>query len=189
MEEPKSRRVISILVDNHSGVLARVSSLFCRRDFNIEGMTASATNDPTVSRITITTYGTASNLKQLLLQTNRLEVTHQIFALESSNCLQRELLLLKIGLTPQLRRELIEICDVYNSKIIDLTPTSMVTELTGEPDKIDAFLAMFQEYDIIEMCRTGVTAIERGGRHHHTQKPPEEIREEHLFDSYLGLTD
>ena len=92
------RRVISLLVDNQSGVLARVSSLFCRRGFNIDSLTVSATNDPTVSRITVTVSGTDKELNQLILQTERLEVTRQVFVLDSENALQRELLLLKLSL-------------------------------------------------------------------------------------------
>ena len=146
------RRVISILVDNQSGVLARVSSLFCRRGFNIDSLTVSTTNDPNISRITVTTHGDENSITQLLLQTDRLEVTRQIFELDQDNSLQRELLLLKVA------------CDVH-----------MVFELTGKPSKIDAFLVMFQDYNILEMCRTGVTAIERGGMHQHMQKPVQEV--------------
>ena len=89
------RRVISLLVDNHNGVLARVSSLFCRRGFNIDSLTVSATNDPAVSRITVTLHGDDAAISQLILQTERLEVTRQVFELTPDKSLQRELLLLK----------------------------------------------------------------------------------------------
>ena len=91
------RRVISLLVDNHNGVLARVSSLFCRRGFNIDSLTVSATNDPTVSRITVAVSGTEKELNKLILQTERLEVTRQVFVLNHENALERELLLLKVA--------------------------------------------------------------------------------------------
>lgn len=94
--ESNQRRVISLLVDNQSGVLARVSSLFCRRGFNIDSLTVSATNDPTVSRITVSVSGTEKELQQLILQTERLEVTRQVFVLNESTALERELLLLKV---------------------------------------------------------------------------------------------
>lgn len=171
-----NRKVISLLVDNQSGVLARVSNLFCRRGFNIDSLTVSATNDPAISRITITTSGSEKELRQLLLQTERLEVTRQVFVLENSNTMQRELLLLKVAAPTALRAELREIASIYNAKIIDLSPDSMVFELTGKPQKIDAFLAMFGEYTILEQCRTGVTALERGGKPEHMQKPAQEIR-------------
>ena len=162
------RRVISLLVDNQSGVLARVSSLFCRRGFNID------------SRITVTVSGTDKELNQLILQTERLEVTRQVFVLDSENALQRELLLLKVACDVHTRTELREIGSIYNAKIIDLSPDSMVFELIGKPEKLDAFLKMFADYTILELCRTGVTALERGGMHQHMQKPPQEVRDAQL---------
>ena len=177
MEQNNStRRVISLLVDNSNGVLARISSLFCRRGFNIDSLTVSATNDPAVSRITVTLRGTDQALNQLILQTERLEVTRQIFELDPDKSLQRELLLLKVACDAGNRAALREISSIYKAKIIDLSPDSMVFELIGKPDKIDAFLKMFEDYEILEQCRTGVTALERGGMHQHMQKPPQEVR-------------
>ena len=175
-QRTEQRKVVSLLVDNQTGVLARVSSLFTRRGFNIESLTVSATNDPTISRITVTVYGDENRLNQLLLQTERLEVTRQVFVLDDRTALQRELLLLKVAATVVNRAELREIASIYKAKIIDLSPDSMVFELTGKPDKIDAFLRMFEGYTILEQCRTGVTAMERGGMHQRMQKPPQEIR-------------
>ena len=162
------RRVISLLVDNHNGVLARVSSLF--------SLTVSATNDPAVSRITVTLHGDDAAISQLILQTERLEVTRQVFELTPDKSLQRELLLLKVACNTAERAEMREIATIYKSKIIDLSPDSMVFELTGRPEKINAFLKMFSGYDILELCRTGITALERGGKHPHMQKPPQEVR-------------
>ena len=172
-----TRRVISLLVDNSNGVLARISSLFCRRGFNIDSLTVSATNDPAVSRITVTLRGTEQALNQLSLQAERLEVTRQIFELDPDKSLQRELLLLKVECDNQNRAELREISSIYKAKIIDLSPDSMVFELTGRPEKIDAFLKLMADYQILEQCRTGVTALERGGMHQHMQKPAQEVRE------------
>ena len=181
MEQNNStRRVISLLVDNSNGVLARISSLFCRRGFNIDSLTVSATNDPAVSRITVTITSDDKALKQLILQTERLEVTRQVFVLDGEKSLERELLLLKVASDVHNRSELREIASIYKAKIIDLSPDSMVFELIGKPDKIDAFLKMFTDYKILEQCRTGVTALERGGMHQHMQKPPQEVREAQL---------
>ncbi len=174
--ESNQRRVISLLVDNQSGVLARVSNLFCRRGFNIDSLTVSATNDPTVSRITVSVSGTEKELQQLILQTERLEVTRQVFVLNESTALERELLLLKVVANVTNRAELREIAGIYKAKIIDLSPDSMVFELTGRPEKIDAFLKLMTDYQILEQCRTGVTALERGGMHQHMQKPSQEVR-------------
>ena len=104
----------------------------------------------------------------------------QVFVLDSDKSLERELLLLKVASDVHNRTELREIAGIYKAKIIDLSPDSMVFELIGKPDKIDAFLKMFTDYKILEQCRTGVTALERGGMHQHMQKPPQEVREAQL---------
>ena len=169
MGTSEQRKVVSLLVDNQAGVLTRISSLFTRRGFNIDSLTVSATNDPAISRITVTVFGDRRRLEQLLLQTERLEVTHQVFVLDDRNTLQR-------AANVSNRAELQEIANIYKAKIIDLSPDSMIFELTGKPEKIDAFLRMFEGYTILEQCRTGVTALERGGMHQHMQKPPQEIR-------------
>ena len=175
-----TRRVISLLVDNSNGVLARISSLFCRRGFNIDSLTVSATNDPAVSRITVTLHGDDAAISQLILQTERLEVTRQVFVLDSEKALERELLLLKVAADVHNRAELREVGSIYKAKIIDLSPDSMVFELIGKPEKIAAFLKMFADYTILELCRTGVTALERGGKHEHMQKLAQEVGEAQL---------
>ncbi len=182
---PAQRRVISLLVENQNGVLARVSSLFCRKGFNIDSLTVSTTRDPAVSRITVTLRGSQREVEQLLLQTERLEVTRQIFELRPDNSLQRELLLLKVECDATNRSQLWELANMYKAKLLDMSPDSMVVELTGKPEKIDAFLTMFEGYTVLEMCRTGVTALERGGRHPHMQKPPQEVRAVQLKDIEL----
>ena len=129
-----------------------------------------------VSRITVTVSGSDKELQQLILQTERLEVTRQVFVLDHDKALERELLLLKVEADVHNRAELREVGSIYKAKIIDLSPDSMVFELIGRPDKLDAFLKMFEGYNILEQCRTGVTALERGGMHQHIQKPPQEVR-------------
>ena len=130
-----------------------------------------------VSRITVTVSGSDKELQQLILQTERLEVTRQVFVLDHDKALERELLLLKVEADVHNRAELREVGSIYKAKIIDLSPDSMVFELIGKPEKIDAFLKMFEDYKILELCRTGVTALERGGMHQHMQKPSQEVRE------------
>lgn len=162
-----NKQVISVLVDNHSGVLTRISSLFGRRGFNIDSLTVSATNDPAVSRITIVVHDDAKVLQQIVSQTARLEEARHVFVLDPTVSLFRELLLLKVAANQSNRSELREIGSIYKAKIIDLSPESLVFELTGEPDKIDAFLKMMDGFTILEMCRTGITALERGGTSAH----------------------
>lgn len=161
------KEVLSVLVDNHSGVLTRVASLFGRRGFNIDSLTVSTTDDPAISRITIVVHDDAAVLEQIIKQTARLEETREIFSLDASHSLLRELLLVKVEADETQRAPIREIASIYKAKIIDLSRGSMVMELTGEPDKIDGFLDVLTPYKILEMCRTGVTALERGGVHTH----------------------
>lgn len=165
------REVISVLVQNHSGVLARVSSMFGRRGFNIDSLTVSATDDPAVSRITIVVHDDEKVLDQIIKQTNRLEETCQIFRLDSTSSLLRELLLVKVAANAANRAELHEIASIYKAKIIDLSPRSMAMELTGEPEKIDAFIGMLRQYTVLEMCRTGITGMGRGDKVARPYKP------------------
>jgi len=162
-----SRKVLSVLVDNHAGVLARISSLFGRRGFNIDSLSVAATDNPALSRITIVTTGDnaatgVSEFDQIMKQTAKLLETRAVFLVEPAMGVLRELLLVKVGADETTRAHLREIALIYKAKIIDLSPGSMIFELTGEPEKIDAYLEMLRDYPILEMCRTGITALERG---------------------------
>ena len=158
------KKVLSVLVDNHTGVLARVASLFCQRGFNIDSLTVSATNHPETSRITIVASGDdETTYNQIMKQTAKLIETQAIFPLNPSESLFRELLLVKLRADETNRGAIREIAEIYRAKIIDLSVSSMVLELTGEPDKIDGFLDVLSTYEILEMCRTGLVALERGG--------------------------
>lgn len=164
MDKTLTKEVISILVDNQSNVLTRVVSLFGRRGFNIDSLTVSATNDPEISRITIVFNGTEQALNQILTQTEKLEVVRDIFTLNAKTSLYRELLLLKAKADKTERSAIREIIEIYRGKIIDLSKDSMIIELTGAPEKLDGFMDMMSCYDIVEVCRTGITGIERGLR-------------------------
>ena len=155
------KEVVSIYVDNKANVLTRVVSLYGRRGFNIDSLTVSATNDPDLSRITIVFAGDNLTLHQIVAQTEKLEVVRSVKTLQSKESFFRELLMVKVSADKQTRREIKEIVDVYRAKIINLTQDQMVLELTGSPDKLDAFLAMLSEYEIVDICRTGVTGIEK----------------------------
>lgn len=156
------KEVISIFVDNQANVLTRVVSLFGRRGFNIDSLTVSATDNPAISRITIVFTGNDQSLNQILTQTEKLEVVKEIFTLEEQNSLYRELLLVKIKSDKSNRTALREIVEIYRGKIIDLSKESMIIELTGAPDKLDGFMRMINCYEVVEMCRTGITGIKRG---------------------------
>lgn len=156
------KQVVSMLVENNAGVLARVSSLFARKGFNIDSLTVSATNDEAISRITITTQGDKQTLGQILSQTGKLVEVVRVMALDPEHSIQRELLLVKIEANEKVRGVVREAADIYKASVVDLSVDSMVVELTGKPSKIDGFLSVISQYNILEMCRTGVTAMERG---------------------------
>lgn len=164
------KQVLSVLVDNHSGVLARVASLFCQRGFNIDSLTVSHTDNPEISRITIVTEGDSITLEQIIKQTAKLEEAKTVTHLNPEDSLLRELLLVKVAADETNRGAIREISTIYKAKIIDLSATCMVMELTGEPAKIDGFLAILEQYHILEMCRTGITALERGYVTHPAKK-------------------
>ena len=156
------RKVLSVLVDNHAGVLARISSLFGRRGFNIDSLSVAATDNPALSRITVVTEGDEAELGQIMRQTGKLLETRAVFPVEPGSGVLRELLLVKVGADETTRAALRDIALIYKAKIIDLSPGSMIFELTGEPEKIDAYLEMLRDYPILELCRTGITALGRG---------------------------
>lgn len=158
----EKKEVISIFVDNQSNVLTKIVSLFGRRGFNIDSLTVSATNDPKVSRITIVCNVNDQSLHQIITQTAKLEVVSKIFVLDKNASLYRELLLLKIKADKVKRSAILEIANIYRAKVIDLSKDSMIMELTGAPEKLDGFMEILECYDIIEVCRTGITGISRG---------------------------
>lgn len=157
------KQVITMLVDDQPNVVARISSLFGRRNFNINTLSASETNIPGITRITAVVSGDNENaLWQIVTQVEKLEIVRKASVLDMNNILYRELLLLKVKADKDTRTHIREIVDIYRAKIIDLSKSSMVIELTGPPNKLDGFMNMMDCYDIIEVSRTGVTGIEKG---------------------------
>ena len=154
---------LSILVDNHHGVLTRLSSLFDQRGFNIDSLTVSTTNDESLSRITIATTGDEGEIRQIVNQTRKLEEYEGIFEINLSDSLIRELLLVKVASDASNRSSLLDLATIYKAKIIDISEGSIVFEVTGKPAKIDSYINnLNKEYCILEMCRTGATALQRG---------------------------
>mgnify|MGYP003532944857 CR=1 FL=1 len=156
------RSVIAVYVENKYGVLARVSGLFMRRGFNIDSLTVGETDDPDYSRITVTLNGDDYAREQLINQLKKLHNVKQVKLLDANSSVERELMLLKVRNTPENRNEIMAAAEIYRAKIIDYTVDAMCVEVTGEPSKINAFISVMKPLGIIEMCRTGVVALERG---------------------------
>ena len=158
----EKRHTISALVTNRSGVLTRVSGLFARRGYNIESLSVCTTEDPQFSRMTIVAAADDHILDQIVKQLDKLVDIKKITLAEDKTSIFRELLLVKLRADADVRAQIMQIATIYKAKTVDLSLQSMVLELTGEPDKLDAFLKVAQPFGIIEMARTGVTAIARG---------------------------
>ncbi|MGN0761204.1 MAG: acetolactate synthase small subunit [Christensenellales bacterium] len=160
------KHIISVVVRNNSGVLARVSSLFGRRGFNIDSLSVSATDDPLISRITVVVNGDDNALEQVVKQTAKLVDTISVTALREENTVARELLLVKIIFNANIDKDVVSLCDRFGSMILDITDGSMIIELTGTTYKIDEFMSELMNhattFRISKVCRTGITAMERG---------------------------
>ncbi len=156
------RIVLSLLVDNNPGVLARVASLFSRRGYNIDSITAGETNDPKYTRITVTVRGDNQILAQIRNQINKLEEVRKIIELDNEQSVCRELVLVKVLADKKEKQEIIAIADIFRAKIVDVSTSSVMIELTGTQNKLDAFLNLLEDFDVIEMVRTGLTGLERG---------------------------
>ena len=153
--------IVSLLVNNHSGVLMRVSSLFSRRAFNIDSLTVGTTNDPDISRMTIVSWGDDRMKDQITKQLRKLHDVHKVQLMDSNKIVVRELMLVKVCLEKGMLPELMEAVNTYRANVVDLSTSSMSIEITGETPKLNAFLDFISQYSIVEMARTGPTAIGR----------------------------
>ena len=156
------RHIISILVENKFGVLARIAGMFSGRGFNIETLNVGPIPDSDLSRITATILGDSSALDQAIKQVSKLVNVLEVTEFSKGQATERELLMLKIKISPTQRTEIVQICDIFRAKIIDVATKSVNVEMTGNPNKIKAFLNLVAPYGIIEMARTGGLALKRG---------------------------
>ena len=164
------RLVLSILVDNTPGVLNRVAGLFSRRSYNIDSLTVGETNDPHISRMTVVSTGDAETLEQIEKQVRKLEDVKEVFKLEDTNSVYRELVLIKVECSHKERVDIVSIVDIYRGKIVDVSPDSMVIEITGTQSKIDGLLAMMTDFNVTVIVRTGIAGIGRGLRDEDKEK-------------------
>ena len=156
------KKVFQLLVDNTSGVLSRISGLFSRRGYNIESITAGLTAVPRFTRITIVASGDDEILDQIEKQVAKLVDVRDIKELRPESSVYRELALIKVRADSSKRQGVIAVADIFRAKIIDVAPDSLIIELTGNQDKIDAFIALLDGYEILELARTGIAGLGRG---------------------------
>ncbi len=157
-----NKQIISILVNNQPGVLSRISGLFSRRGYNIDGLSVCATEDDKYSRMTITVGATGTTIKQIVAQLEKQEDVVKVVDFDNDEVVFRELLIVKIAVGAERRGEIVDLCSLFGSKAIDITPDTMMLELTGSTEKVDAFIHTLSSYEILELARTGGAALERG---------------------------
>ena len=156
------KRVYSLLVDNNAGVLSRIAGLFSRRGYSIDSITAGVTADPRFTRITIVASGDELILSQIEKQVRKLEDVIEIKVLDPADSVYRELIMVKIRADRKERAEIISVADIFRAKIVDVGTESLIIELTGSKSKLSGFMELLEDYEILELARTGITGLSRG---------------------------
>lgn len=155
------RHIISVLVENSSGVLSRIAGLFSRRAYNIESLTVGTTDNTQISRMTITVFGDGQTLEQIKKQLNKLIEVIKIIELKPEKSIYRELVMIRVN-SVGARSDIMEVANIFRANIIDVSPDNLVLELTGDRSKIDAFLNLLGPFGILEIVRTGIAGLQRG---------------------------
>jgi len=158
------KHTLAILVENRPGVLARVAGLFMRRGYNIESIAVGATEDPTVSRMTIVVEGDKRDVEQITKNVHKLIEVLKVTDLTEEKMVDRELALIKVTAEAANRSEILQIVDIFRAKIVDVSERSVIVEVTGDEGKVDAMVRMLRPYGIKELVRTGKVAMARGAR-------------------------
>ena len=158
-----ARHTLSVLVENSAGVLSQVSRLFSRKGYNIESLAVGVTDDPTVSRITIIVDSGNSVVEQVEKQLNKLIEVIKVRTLEDTSYIGRELMILKVNANNKTRKDIMTICEIMGAKVDDISPTSLTMELSDTPERLDTFQSMMRPLSILEVARTGMIAVQKGG--------------------------
>ena len=158
------RHILSILMENESGAMSRVEGLFSARDYNIDSLSVAATEDKTLSRMTIVTHGDETVIEQITKQLNKLVEVVKVVDLNESRFVERELMLVKVRAVGKERDEFLRLTEIYRGSVVDVTDKSYTIEITGSTDKLDSFLETIGKTPILETVRTGAAGIGRGER-------------------------
>lgn len=157
------KQTISVLVENQAGVLNRITSLFSRRAFNIDSLAVGVTDDPSVSRITIIVDNGNSVVEQVEKQLNKLVEVIKVRTLDETSMIGRELMILKVSANSRTCGDIMTICNICGAKVADLSPTSISIELSDTPDRVNTFEELMRPFNILEVARTGMIALQKGG--------------------------
>lgn len=164
------RHILSLLVENEAGALSRISGLFSARAFNIESLTVAPTEDESVSRMTVVTIGSDQIVEQIMKQLNKLVDVIKVVDLSENTHIERELMLIKVSAQGEAREEVKRLADIFRGRIIDVTENSYTIEMTGDGEKLDAFIQALDQRSILEVVRSGVSGISRGDKGIRTTK-------------------
>lgn len=156
------RHIISVLVENEAGALSRLVGLFSQRNYNIETLNVAPTEDPTLSRLTLTTYGDDHKIEQITKQLNKLVEVVKVVDLSEGSHIERELMLIKVKALGASRAEIKRTADIFRAQIVDVTPTTYTIQIAGTTEKLDGFIDALAENTILEVVRSGVSGIARG---------------------------
>ncbi|HCU65935.1 MAG TPA: acetolactate synthase small subunit [Rheinheimera sp.] len=156
------RHIIAVLLENESGALARVVGLFAQRGYNIDSLTVAATEDPTMSRLTLVTRGDDQVIEQITKQLHKLIEVVKLVDLSESAHIERELMMVKVKASGEQREEVKRCADIFRGQIIDVSPTTYTIQVVGTSDKLEAFIEAMRNTQILEVVRTGVSGISRG---------------------------
>lgn len=162
MNNNNNRHLISILMENEAGALSRVANLFSARGYNIESLTVAPTDDPTLSRLTLVTYGNKQIIEQIVKQLNKLIDVVRLIDLSETDAIERELMLVKTKASGELRAEMKRLADIFGGHVLDVTDATYTIELTGTGSKLDNFLRAVEKDAILEVVRSGATGIALG---------------------------
>jgi acetolactate synthase-1/3 small subunit len=158
------RHIIAVLLENEAGALSRVVGLFAQRNYNIETLTVAPTEDPTLSRLTLTTIGDDGKIEQIMKHLYKIIEVVKVIDLSDSEHVERELMLVKVRAEGAAREEVKRTADIFRGQIIDVTPTGYTVQLSGPSDKLDAFIRAVGKISILEVVRSGVSGISRGDK-------------------------
>ncbi len=162
--EIENTHTFAVLVENKFGVLAKVSSLFSARGYNIDSLCVGVTQDPSISRITLVTRGDAHILEQIRKQLSKLIDTIKVLELDETSTAERELVLIKVAAPKEKRSEVLQVVEIFRARTIDISVDALVIEVTGDEGKIGAILELLRPYGIKEIARTGKVALSRGAK-------------------------
>jgi acetolactate synthase I/III small subunit len=161
-EVERVKRILAVLVENHPGVLTRVAGLIRRRGYNIDSLAVGVTDNPDISRMTLVVDGDEGQLQQVSKQLAKLIEVISVIDLDSANSVARELALVKVKASPQVRPQVLQVASVFRANVVDVSHDAVTIEVTGTHDKVEALISLAREFGLEEVVRTGVIALERG---------------------------